>query len=113
MGQSLRFDLARTSIGFLGNLKTWITIGDANPVRILTPIQKCHELFFRLIDSQPFHGNSKIEFFIDHKSDNRTIWIRLQLGNQVLAHVPLLVENVLAVYWFSLNWKIAVFELVG
>ena len=97
VAKKLRFDLTRTSTNMLGELKTYLRVGDAPPQRVVTHVHKCNPLLFQSFHKAVPFGEVGNKFRLDRSaSDERTLTIYVNpAGDDTLVPLPVLVENVL------------------
>ncbi len=97
VAKKLRFDLARTSVNMLGELKTYIRVGDAHSQRVVTHVHKCNPILFEALHkSMPFGGVGKSFRIHRSTSDERALVIHVDpIGDGSFVPLSVLVENIL------------------
>lgn len=93
--KKIRFDLSRTSTNMLGNLKTWVRIGDSKEHRITTTVHHCNPILFNLLDNHSLLTQVGKSYRIDRtNSDDRSLIVQVDVGDGVTFPLAILIESV-------------------
>ncbi|TNV71284.1 hypothetical protein FGO68_gene7727 [Halteria grandinella] len=97
VAKKYRFDLKRTSTNILGELKTYVRIGENPAQRVITHVHRCNSTLYHALHDKSFFGEVGFDFKVDRAASNeKELTINVKT-HPSLEPVPLvlLVENVL------------------